>query len=129
MGYRILALLEDNIATTLLLTSRLADIGHRLVIVSRVDDFTRRIEAERFDWVVLDGTVMRSISSGVRAALTRHLRGARIVWIGEPPRFVGIAITSRFSKPPSYDGIADAFRRFQQQENNAEANAREASPG
>lgn len=127
MGYRILALLEDNVATTLLLTSRLADIGHRLVIACRTDDFARRMEADRFDWVVLDGTVMRGIGSSVRSALTRHLRGARIVWIGEPPRFVGIAITSRFSKPPSYDGIADAFRRFQRLDEESEANARQAS--
>lgn len=109
MGYRILALLENNVATIMLLTSRLERVGHRLVIVSSVGDFEQRLEAEPFDWVVLDGTVVRGARGRIRSILAHRLGGARIAWIGEPPRFADFAIASRFSKPPSYDAIVDSF--------------------
>jgi CheY-like chemotaxis protein len=109
MGYRILALVEDNIATTLLLATRLGDMGHDIEVLSDPEEFGTRLAAQRFDWLLVDGDVAHAAGKGFLDVLSADRRDARIVWFGRRPRHGAIAITAHFTKPISHAELSRYF--------------------
>jgi DNA-binding response OmpR family regulator len=109
LRYSILALSEDNIATTFLLATRLREVGHEIEVVSDAGAFIARLRADRFDWLLVDGDVARVAGKGLFDSLTARRGVARIVWIGQRPRQSTIAIAARFAKPISYAELCRYF--------------------
>jgi hypothetical protein len=109
MGYRILALIEDNIATTFLLSTRLGELGHRVEVLSDAKLFGARLAAESFDWVLVDGDVVHAAGKNLLDTMSTGRGNARIVWFGRRPRHGTIAITAHFAKPISYSELSRYF--------------------
>ncbi len=109
MRYRILALIEDNIATTLLLATRLGALGHHVEVLSDVREFVARLAAERFDWLLLDGDVVHTAGRSLVDAVSRRRGDARVVWLGRRLSDDRISITAHFAKPISYAELSRYF--------------------
>jgi len=105
---RILALVEATIGPTLLLSSRLAALGHDIIVLSTPRDFRARTEKETFDWLVLDEAAVAS-RRPLLAHVGRHRHGARIAWLGTPPRRSLVPVDVVFAKPLQYGQLARFF--------------------
>lgn len=109
MRPKILALVENTIGTKLLLSTRLNALGYRVTILSAAESFRRRIEAEAFDWIILDEAAVRPVRRRLLEHVRRDRQGARIVWLGRPPQRWRIPIEASFSRPLHYAEIVAFF--------------------
>lgn len=112
MRPKILALVENTIGTKLLLSTRLNALGYRVTILSAAESFRRRIEAEAFDWIILDEAAVRPVRRRLLEHVRRDRQGARIVWLGRPPQRWRIPIEASFSRPLHYAEIVAFFSRW-----------------
>ncbi|HSB78815.1 MAG TPA: hypothetical protein VLM91_08510 [Candidatus Methylomirabilis sp.] len=124
MNDNVLAFIENNIATRLLLASRLSALGYHLTVVSSPRAFRQHLEAEKCDWVVLDQAALGR-ARDLLAWLTRHRHGASIVWLGRPPRQPHLPIEVVFATPLVFGEIARYFS--QQKPRDARRSARSVS--
>jgi CheY-like chemotaxis protein len=108
MKGKVLALIENNIAMRLLLTSRLSALGYHVTVVSSPRAFQRQIEAGPWDWLLLDQAVLGR-ARDLLVQLARHRHGASIVWLGRPPRQRRLRIEAVFATPLVYGEIAEYF--------------------
>lgn len=111
MGRKILALIENNIGTRLLLTTRLGALGYQVIALTAPDSFMRRIRGEAFDWIVLDETAVRPVRRHLAEELRQHQPGARIVWLGRSPQRWPVPIEATFVKPLRYEELVRFFAR------------------
>jgi hypothetical protein len=112
MSPKVLALIEDNIGTKLLLATRLKTLGYRITILSAPVAFRQRVEADSFDWVILDDAVVPPVRRRFLEHLQRHRKNARIVWCGRSPRRTSVPIEATFEKPLRYDEIERFFSQW-----------------
>ncbi len=103
---KVLALIENNIATTLLLSSHLEALGYQLIRVSELSDFSARLATQSFDWIILDDSAVRPVRRRLLGILARHGGAARLIWFGTPPRTRNIRLHATFGKPLRYSEIA-----------------------
>jgi len=108
MKGNVLAVIENNIATRLLLASRLTALGYHVTVASRPETFRTLLAAGSFEWLVLDGAVAAPLRDLLPAVL-RGRRQVRIVWLGQPPRRSEMPIAAVFAIPLDYDAIAGYF--------------------
>lgn len=109
MAGKILALMEDSIGPKLLLASRLEAAGYAVTVLSNPGGFGKRIDAEAFDWLVLEEEAARRDGGRLLRRLTRRPTPARIVWLGRRPRRAPVPIEAVFGEPLDYDAIARFF--------------------
>lgn len=127
MARKILALIEDNIGTKLLLATRLKTLGYRVTILSAAVAFRERVEADSFDWIILDDAAVPPVRRRFLDHLQRHRKEARIVWCGKSPRRTKVPIAATFEKPLRYDEIERFFSHWTSDAGSA-SNPREAIP-
>ncbi len=108
MKGNVLAFVENNIAMRLLITSRLSALGYHVTVVSTLRAFRRHFEAQPFDWLILHEAAFGGKPDHFDR-LARHRRGARIVWLGRPPRERDLPIAARFATPLVYGEITRYF--------------------
>lgn len=111
MKEKVLAFVENNIATRLLLASHLSALGFHVTLVSSPRAFRRHLAAEPFDWLVLDEATLGG-ARDLLLGIAQHGHGARIVWLGRPPRQRRVPIEAVFATPLRYDEIARFFSRW-----------------
>jgi DNA-binding NtrC family response regulator len=107
MNGKVLALIENNIAMRLLLTSRLSALGYHVTVVSSPQAFRRQIEAQPFDWLILHEAALVGAPDLLTRTAQQH--EARIVWLGRAPRQRELPIAARFATPLVYGEIARYF--------------------
>ena len=112
MGVRVLALIEDNIGTKLLLATRLETLGYQLTILSASVAFRKQMESDAFDWIILDDAAVPLVRRRFLDHLQRHRKKARIVWCGKAPRRTSVRIEATFEKPIRYNDIERFFSRW-----------------
>jgi hypothetical protein len=112
MNRTVLALVEDTIGTTLLLSTRFKILGYEAVILSSPVAFRKRIEADSFDWILLDAAALPLLRQRFVEQVNRLRNGARIVWCGPPPPHSSIPIEATFDKPLRYDEIQRFFSKW-----------------
>ena len=112
MARKILAFIEDNIGTKLLLTTRLNALGYQLTILSTLVAFREQVEAEAFDWIILDAAALPTARRRFLDHLQRHCKAARLVWCGQAPRGRGVPVEATFEKPLRYDDIERFFTHW-----------------
>jgi hypothetical protein len=112
MSFRILALIENTIGTKLLLATRLKTLGYQITILSEPATFRQRVEADSFDWIILDDAALPPARRQFLEHLQRHRKEARIAWCGKPPRWTGVPIEGTFKKPLQYAAIERFFSRW-----------------
>ena len=105
----ILVLMEATIGPRLLLSSRLAALGYEVTVLSAPRRFRTRIEANRFDWLILDGAAVGPRSRRLLAHVARHRHGAGVAWLGAPSRRSPVPIDAVFAKPLRYGEITRFF--------------------
>ena len=110
MEGKVLALVENNIATRLLLESCLSALGYQVIVVSSPRAFRGHLAAGRFGWLILDEAVLARARDLVAEA-ARQRREARIIWLGRPPRQPRLPIAAVFTTPLVYGEIARYFSR------------------
>ena len=108
MTGNILAFIENNIATRLLLASRLTALGYHVTVASRPETFRTLLTAGPFEWLVLDEAVAVPLQD-LLPAVVRGRRRVRIVWLGQAPRRSEVPIAAVFPVPLDYDAIAGYF--------------------
>jgi hypothetical protein len=106
---KVLALIENNIAMELLLETRLKGLGYQVTILSAPVIFQKHLEAESFDWIILDEASVPPDHRRFLEHLQRHRKEARLVWCGKIPRWTSLAIEATFKKPLRYDAIGHYF--------------------
>ncbi len=111
MRWRILALVERTIGTRLLLASRLGLLGYEVVMPYTWAAFKQHLQAERFDWLMLDADELPTPRQASADYVTRHRGEARIVWCGSHPPPRGVSVEATFEKPLRYDEISRFFGR------------------
>ena len=109
MGRKILALVENTIGTTLLLSTRFQALGYQAIILSSPVAFRKRIEADTFDWIILDAAAMPLFQRRFVTQIDRLRKQARIVWCGKPVLQSSLPIEAIFEKPLRYDEIQRFF--------------------
>lgn len=107
----VLAFIENNIAMRLLLASRLSALGFHVTVVSSPRDLRWHLVAEPFDWLVLDEAALGG-AQDLLLGIAQHGHGARIVWLGRPPRQRDLPIAAVFATPLWYDEITRFFSRW-----------------
>lgn len=107
----VLAFVENNIATRLLLASHLSALGFRVTVVSNPRAFRRHLVAEPVDWLVLDEAALGD-ARDLLLGIAQHGHGARIVWLGRPPRQRRVPIEAVFATPLRYNEITRFFSRW-----------------
>lgn len=112
MARKVLALIEDNIGTKLLLATRLKTLGYQVTILSAPVAFRKRVEADAFDWIILDDAALPPVRRRFLAHLRRHSKEARLVWCGKAPRWMSVPIEATFEKPLRYDDLERFFSRW-----------------
>ena len=112
MGVRVLALIENNIGTKLLLATRLKTLGYKITILSTPVAFRKQVEADAFDWILLDEAALPPVRRRFLEHLRRHRKEARLVWCGKRPRWTSVPIAATFDKPLRYDDIERFFLRW-----------------
>lgn len=112
MALKVLALVENNIGTKLLVSTRLNALGYQVTVLSAAEAFRKRIEAEAFDWLILDEAAARSARRRLLEHVARHREGARIAWLGRPPRGSPVPIEAVFVKPLHYSQIVRFFSEW-----------------
>ena len=112
MSPRILAFIENNIGMTLLLSSRLRTLGYQITILSALGAFRERVEADSFDWIILDDAALPTVRQQFLEHLKRHRKGARIVWCGTSPHRTSVPIEATFAKPLRYNDIERFFSHW-----------------
>jgi hypothetical protein len=109
MSLRVLALIENNIGTKLLLSTRLQTLGYQVTILSAPVAFREQVEADCFDWIILDEAAVPPGRRRFLEHLRRHRKEARLVWCGKALRRSDVAIAATFGKPLRYEEIARFF--------------------
>ena len=112
MRAKVLALIEDNIGTKLLLSTRLGTLGYQITILSAPVVFRERVVAEDFDWIILDEAALPPVRQRFLEHLQRHRKEARIVWCGTSPRWTSVPIEATFAKPLRYNDIERFFSHW-----------------
>ncbi|HSB70031.1 MAG TPA: hypothetical protein VLT62_11915 [Candidatus Methylomirabilis sp.] len=112
MGRKILALVENTIGTRLLLSTRFKVLGYQAIITSSAVAFRKRIEADSFDWIVLDAAAVPSLRRRFVEQVSRFRRRARIVWCGQSPPRSSLPIEAIFDKPLQYEAISRFFSQW-----------------
>jgi hypothetical protein len=112
MQHKILGLIEDNIATKLLLATRLQALGCQITILSSPAAFKKQVELDDFDWILLDEAALPPVRQRFLDHLQRHRRAARLVWCGKTPRRMSVPIEVTFAKPLRYSEITGFFTRW-----------------
>ncbi len=107
--HKVLALIENNIATTLLLTSHLSAVGYELTLASGLPDFSERLATQQFGWVILDEAVVQPVWRRLVGVLARHRSSACLIWFGKRPRTPRLKLHAIFTKPLRYAEIARFF--------------------
>jgi hypothetical protein len=127
MARKVLGLIEDNIGTKLLLATRLKELGYQTTILSAPVAFRERVEADSFDWIILDDAALPPVRRRFLDHLGRHRKEARIVWCGKSPRWTSVPLEATFEKPLRYDEIERFFSHWTSDVDGAR-NAREEVP-
>ena len=129
MQLRVLALLENNIGIRLLLSTRLKALGFQPTIVSAPTAFREMVEADSFDWIILDAAVLPRARRGFLDHLQRQRKQARVVWCGDAPRRIALPIDATFDKPLRYDVIARFFREVASRDQTLASGPEAMAPG
>lgn len=109
MKGKILALIENNIGTRLVLPSHMEGLGYRLDLCCAPELFWERLEADRYDWVIVDAAALPCAERRALKRLARHRKEARILWFGRPPRRSRVPVEASVVKPSVCDGIVAFF--------------------
>ncbi|HSB78475.1 MAG TPA: hypothetical protein VLM91_06790 [Candidatus Methylomirabilis sp.] len=112
MDRKILALVENTIGTRLLLSTRFKVLGYKAVIMSSPVAFQKRIEADSFDWILLDAAAMPLLRRRFVERVSRFRKGARIVWCGTCAPRSSLPIEATFTKPLQYGEISRFFSQW-----------------
>lgn len=112
MKQKVLALIENTIGTSLLLSTRLKLLGYKVTIVFSPFAFRKRIEADSFDWIILDAAALPLLRQRFVEYVARRCKGARVVWCGESPPQPSLLIEARFAKPLQYNEISRFFSQW-----------------
>lgn len=112
MNRKIVALVENTIGTRLLLSTRFKVLGYKAIIMWSPVAFRKRIEADSFDWIILDAAAVPLLRRRFLKQISRLRKGARIVWCGTPPQQSSLPIEATFEKPLQYEEISRFFSQW-----------------